>query len=335
MRHDLLALDVGDAVLGDRQTPPLGFLAQSDVVVLRSGEVLEHVAVALGRHDSEVEPQSLVPDDRRLGVPPGSDLRHPRRLAERGDQRGCVYRRCDHVQIANGLTPAARAARLRDCDSRRVLRELRDDTLDGGEARAEQSAVLASRLATGSGFQRNSNLLLASLTEARELAETAFLRGGLEAVERGDTELRPDPCGGLRPHARQAEELDDTNRHLLSPARQRVDLAVLDDLTNLLLDRLADPREIGRSSGDRELRDRARGLPDPRRRASVGDDLERLLAEDLRDVREQIELVGEIRIPRQRLRHAAMIGTCLVPSSACRPTTNARTWSRCFERSAR
>ena len=48
--------------------------------------------------------------------------------------------------------------------------------------------------------------------------------------------------------------------------RQRVDLAVLDDLDDLPLDRLADALQLLRLAVERELRDRRRGLADPRRR---------------------------------------------------------------------
>ena len=45
--------------------------------------------------------------------------------------------------------------------------------------------------------------------------------------------------------------------HLGLALGQRVDLAVLDDLDDLLLDRLADPLQLLRAPVERELRDRA------------------------------------------------------------------------------
>ena len=54
-----LALDVLDAVFRDRQAAPNRVLAKLDVVALRAGEV-EEVAVGLGRHDAQVEAQSVV-----------------------------------------------------------------------------------------------------------------------------------------------------------------------------------------------------------------------------------------------------------------------------------
>ena len=112
-------------------------------------------------------------------------------------------------------------------------------------------------------------------------------------------------------------------------SRRRVSayLPVRGDLDDLLLDRLAD-QEIGCSPREGELRDGPGRLADARRSTAVSDDLERLLGQDLRDVREEVELVGDLGVSGQSLRHAAMIRTCLEPSSACPPTTSARTWRR-------
>ena len=48
-----------DAVLGDREPPALRLLPHGDVVVLRAGEVLEEVAIALGGNDAEVEAEAV------------------------------------------------------------------------------------------------------------------------------------------------------------------------------------------------------------------------------------------------------------------------------------
>ena len=82
---------------------------------------------------------------------------------------------------------------------------------------------------------------------------------------------------------------------------------------------------------ERELGHGLGRLADPRRSAAVGEDPERLLAQDLRDVREQVELVGDLRVPGQRPGHPAMICRCLAPSSASRRTTSARTSRRWCE----
>ena len=54
--RDLAGLDRLDAVLGNREAAAHGVFTQSDVVVLRAGEVLQQVAEALGRNDTEIEP---------------------------------------------------------------------------------------------------------------------------------------------------------------------------------------------------------------------------------------------------------------------------------------
>ena len=58
-----------DAVLGDREPPALRLLPHGDVVVLRAGEVLEEVAIALGGNDAEVEAEA-VPETTVAFVPP-------------------------------------------------------------------------------------------------------------------------------------------------------------------------------------------------------------------------------------------------------------------------
>jgi hypothetical protein len=107
-----------------------------------------------------------------------------------------------------------------------------------------------------------------------------------------------------------------------------VHLAVFDDLDDLRLDRLADAGKLLRLPRKRELGDRDRGLADAAGRAAVGENLERLLVEDLGEVGEEIELVRQLAVAGQRLRHPAMILRCLEPSSASRRTTSARTSRR-------
>ncbi len=148
------------------------------------------------------------------------------------------------------------------------------------------------------------------------------------AVERRHAELGPEAGGGLRPDTGQAEEVDDAFRHALAPPRERLHLADVHHLDDLLLDRAADPREILGLPLEGELGDRHRRLADPAGGAPIRDDLEGLLVQDLREVGQQVELVGQLRVPGQRLRHPAMIRRCLAPSSAFPRTTSERTSSR-------
>ncbi len=85
--------------------------------------------------------------------------------------------------------------------------------------------------------------------------------------------------------------------HLGLALRERVDLAVLDHLDDLLLDRLADALQLLRSAVERELGDRAAGLPNPRRRAAICGDAERIAALELHQVGKQVELFGKLHVP--------------------------------------
>ena len=115
--------------------------------------------------------------------------------------------------------------------------------------------------------------------------------------------------------------MDNAFRDRRSPLGERLDLAGLDDLDDLLLDRLADSGQLLRTALEGELRDRACGLADAIGRAAVRDDAEGVLAADLEQVGEQVELGGHIRVSRQRLGHGAIIGTRM-KTTICLPTYN-------------
>src|SRR4029079_3574275 len=158
-------------------------------------------------------------------------------------------------------------------------------------------------------------------------AQLLSLRGGAEAVDRRDPELLPDPPRRLRaepgePHGRRP--LDGHDRLAL---RERVHLAVARDLNDLLLDRPADPLQLLRAALERELRDRARRLADLGCRAAVGADPEPVLALELHQVGEEVELRCEVGVPRQGLVHRPMIFPPDLPplrATICLPTYNER-----------
>ena len=81
--------------------------------------------------------------------------------------------------------------------------------------------------------------------------------------------------------------------------RQRPDLALVDDLDDLALDRLADPGQILGLTLERELGDEARLLPHERRGPSVGEQAVGGLTLELEDVREQLELLRDVSVARQ------------------------------------
>ena len=112
------SLDSRDAVLGDREATANGILAQRDVVILRAAEVLQQVAIALRRHDPQIETQSVAGDHGRLRIAVRDDLGNERQLHECSSERGGVCRRGDQVEVAKGLASATDAARFGDAQSR-------------------------------------------------------------------------------------------------------------------------------------------------------------------------------------------------------------------------
>ena len=168
--------------------------------------------------------------------------------------------------------------------------------------------------------ERRRDLLLRPGADPRVPAQLVRLGGGLQGGDGRDAELLPDPPRGLRPEPRQPHEDRDLRGHLGLPLGQRVDLAVVDDLDDLLLDRLADPLQLLRLAVERELRDGGRRLADPRRRLPVGADPEPVRPLELHQVGEQVELLREQFVPRE-FSHVAIIGAAM-RATVCLPTYN-------------
>ena len=137
----LSGLDDGDRVLGDGQPVLHRALTERDVVILRAGEVLQQVAVRLGRDDTEVEAEALVRQDRRLRRPFCHHLDHPLQLREVVDQRLRIGRGRDDVEVAKGLLAPPGAAGLRHLHRRRMLPQHVDDCEQRSEPVAEQPPV--------------------------------------------------------------------------------------------------------------------------------------------------------------------------------------------------
>ena len=89
--------------------------------------------------------------------------------------------------------------------------------------------------------ERLEDLLLALRAEAGECSQPLGLRRLLQTGERRHVELAPDARRRLRPEPREMHERDHVGRDERTPLREGVDVSRLDDLDDLLLDRLADP----------------------------------------------------------------------------------------------
>ena len=259
--------------------------------------MLEQVAVALRWDDAEVEPEALVREHGRLRVALRKHVGDVVAARERVDQRRRVGRGRDHVEVAEGLAAAARRASLGDLHSGRMRPQLLDEREQERKPVAEQPPRLA-RILRLLG-ERLQDLLLALGAEPRQRAQPLLLGRLLQAGDRRHAELLPDPPRRLRAEPGQAHELDDLLRDERLPLRQRLHLAALDDLDDLVLDRLADPGELLRLAVERELRDGAAGLADACRGAPVREHAERVLALELAQIRQQLELLGELVVSGQ------------------------------------
>src|SRR6187402_1755550 len=96
-----------------------------------------------------------------------------------------------------------------------MLAQRLDHLADDRQAHAEQSPPLG--LGAEALVERREDLLLALRPEALEGAHPLLLGGLAQLLEGGHVELAPDPRRGLRPEARQPQELRDLARHLRAP----------------------------------------------------------------------------------------------------------------------
>ena len=99
-------------------------------------------------------------------------------------------------------------------------------------------------------------------------------------------------------------DIDEPGRKLVAELRERGHIAGLGVLDDLSLDRRANPGQPRRLLVERELGDRHGRFADARRGSPVGTQAKRIGAVELEQVGEELELLGELGVGRQRLGHA-------------------------------
>ena len=262
-------------------------------MALRAREVLKQVSVRVGRDDAEIEDEPIVRDDGGLRLPVRLDLRDPGELREVLGEGGRVRGGGDDVEVLDGLGAPPDRSGLGDLVARRVLAQHLDDRLDCGQRPGKERALLPwlRRL-----LQRLEDPLLGLGAEPRQRPELLGLRCLAEVLHGRDPEVLPDPAGGLWAKGREPEKLGDAGRDALLPLGQRLDLAGLDDLDDLRLDRLPDSRQVLRLAGERLLGDRAGRRADLVGRPTVRQHPELLLSVELEEVGEEVELLGHLRV---------------------------------------
>ena len=114
----------------------------------------------------------------------------------------------------------------------------------------------------------------------------------------------PDARRRLRAEPGKAHERDHLGRDDLLAFGERVHLAVLDDLDDLLLDRLADSGQLLGAPVQRELGNGAGRLADASRRLSVREHAEGGLPFQLEQVGQQLQLIRDVDVAGQGTGHA-------------------------------
>jgi len=163
-----------------------------------------------------------------------------------------------------------------------------------GDDRVQRKQSVSEQRPDRSGLRRLVECLEHALLDLRahaaERAQALRLRRSAELGDRRHAELAPDPGRRLRAETGEPHEQRDLRRHTLLALRQRVDLAVVDDLDDLRLDRLSDPLQTLGAPVESELGDGAARLADPGRGAAVRRDAEGVFAAELHQVGEEVEL---------------------------------------------
>ena len=233
-------------------------------MILRTGEVLQQVAVALGRHDPEVEPEAVLGDDGRLGVAVGDDLGDPGQADEMSRQRRRVGGGRDHVEVAEGLASPPERCRPRRLRPRSDARESAVDHLTHDRQPAPEEATLLGLL-PGAGGKRGEDLLLSLRAEPLERADLLRARPPPSARPAWSPRARARslPRSLARPLGSRRNETSSggTSARRFSSARHRAGRRQLHDL---LLDRPPDPGELLGLAGKRQLGHGRAGIADPR-----------------------------------------------------------------------
>ena len=266
---DLAALDVGDPVLGDREPHRHRALAQLDVVLLRAGEVLQQVAELLGRDDPQVDARS------RCGSGPGAPSRpglpasaisgcsarraaSARRLARGGDQ----------VDVLAGLGPAPRRAGDLDLVGGGVLAQRRRPAPRRPRSTSESRRRSPAPSVAEPLERRRARSPRPSRPRPLTSRSSPLLGRLAQLLERGDPELVVEPPRGLRAEAGDPRHLDRVAGNFSFSFTAGRDLALVEQRDDLLLERLADPRQLGRPALAAPARRPRRGLSRIARAAS-------------------------------------------------------------------
>ncbi len=186
-------------------------------MALRSGEILHGRAVRVGRQHAHVDLHAAAQLKADLVVALGEHVEDAGEAQHLFDQRRALLvinaagAGDQHVEIANGFAAAAQRAGRRDfVDALNVL-EVLGQFLGGTVSFIEQESAGYAAIA----FDRLEDLLLALFAEARQLAQLAFARQLLDALEVAHLKCAPHQRDGLRSEALDFQQLQHAGAILL------------------------------------------------------------------------------------------------------------------------
>ena len=281
------------AVLVDLETPRDAKLAHGDVVRLRPCEVVQRRAIALLRHNPQVDLQSGAQHDGGAGVAVGNDLGHLVVGDEPLHHVGALAGGDENVQVADGLLAPPIAARdhglLHAFAAFQVLEQWLGEVFRSVEPEPLLDLPFVLELAD--------ELELGLGAEAGKPVQLAGGRGLLQVGDGVDLELVEEDLGALGTDAGYGGQLDEAGRraalHLLEQ-RQPFRLHELRDLGGEVL---ADAWQLGEvlalcehvGNAVRQVADRARGV-------TIGAHAERVGTFDLEKIGKVVEGAGDLRV---------------------------------------
>ena len=319
-------------MLGDREPLLHRPLAQLDVVLGRAGEVLEQVAVGVRRDDPQVDRDPVVGRDPR-----------PRRARRSPPGRRARARSAPSPSAFGSLAVAIRSMSLQvsarrraepatvDRVAGRVLAQRRRQLLGDGQHLGEQQALGRPLLAELR--QRREHVLLGLRPEPLEPADPLALGRRAQVVEarRRRARRRAGAPSSRRGPGIRVTSISEAGNLAFSFVAEGIS-PVSTRATIFSCSVVADPGQLGRLAGQRQLLDRDRALADHPRRLPVGEHpvadraVELVQGRRARSSRRRSRRFASASGADSRLR--AGVRDLPASGSSCRPTTRPRTSRR-------
>ena len=224
-----VGIGLEQSVLVEAHSLPDRAFAQPNIVLLASGEIQQRGAEAVKRNNTKIDLHATLGKNARLGVALSEHARDLGARAEQLHQLCAIGRRCQNVDVADGLASATQAAGVGD-----LLHELQCGKL--ADQRLRQRHRFANTNAAACAFGKRNRLLhvLDGLwSHARKFGDGARFNGSLQRDEVDHASVDPQRARGLGADALNGKNLLQTCRNLRAQfleLRHGCGVAELDDL---------------------------------------------------------------------------------------------------------